>query len=296
MLAYVGSGTLHLDEGRRLGRAPLSGFYPRWLELHRALAGAHRAGEIALRRPADLRLRIPLRDLRVVEARPQWPAFEVCWRAGAGLRREVFAPPGRLFGTTVPAHAARHAEVVRALFRDLASRSLRVRLAPGWTSHPDVPWQPVASLPPSRGITASSYRRPADDPFVAARPARLLGSLRDWFASSPTRPYALMAQEVALTASHVYARFPDGRMARVPRRALRARLGGVHEDATYVFGARTRLALGWRRGGCAVRGAFDRQLERASSGARHASWTRRRVRRAAPRRAGLQNGVTASPL
>ncbi|MEO0325770.1 MAG: hypothetical protein AAF447_22630 [Myxococcota bacterium] len=292
MLAYVGSGTLHLDEGRRLGRAPLSGFFPRWLELHRTLAEAHRAGEIALRRPADLRLRIPLRDLRVVEALPRWPALEVCWRAGAGLRREVFAPPGRVFGATLPSHAARHAAVVQALFRDLAGRSLRVRLAPGWTAHPDVPWQPVAGLPQTRTLSASSYRQPADGPVLARRNARCFAAFRDWLASSPARPFDLMAQEVALTSTHVYARFPDGRAGRLPRATLRARLGGVHEDATYVFGARTHLALGWRRGGCPVRAAFDRQLERASSSAPV------RVRARRPRRpslANFQNGVTAIP-
>ncbi|MEM1418843.1 MAG: hypothetical protein AAGH15_28365 [Myxococcota bacterium] len=265
MLAYVGSGTLHLDEGRRLGRPPMSGFFASWIELHRSLARADRAGELGVRPPGELRLRIPLRDLRVVSALPEWPSFEVCWRAGAGLRRETFAPPAPIFGAPEPEHAQRHESVVRALFADLQARGLRsLRLARGWTTHEDVAWEPAAGLPLAGPRTVGGYRVPAGSAVVAARSPGRLASLRDWLSSSPERPWGTMAREVVLTATHVYARFPDGSVARLPRRALRTRLGPVHEDATYVFGARTPLVLGWRRGGCAVRDALDRQLERSA--------------------------------
>jgi hypothetical protein len=222
------------------------------------------------------------RRLMELEAVHPWPRFRVRWGSMSksdltptelamvsgplpGPGGQTFGPPGAATASVLstsrlePDGFAAH---VSALF-DHVARFKPTVIRRGWLDDPDVDWEPVSELPAAAGATSArgvfrSAAAPA--PPIVRGPPSAYEALLEWIASGSERPWSEHPREVRLTADHVYVLRRDRRIVRLPLSLLRARVGGVREDAVYVFGRRRGLLLTYRTN-CPVREALDRRLE-----------------------------------
>ncbi len=202
--------------------------------------------------PSSIRsLFVRWRDVESIEPVEPWPQILIEWREGAHFLRARIGPSKdpEAFDASV-----------EALFDAAEARLLSSKLPTGWLATPRAEWEDVDELPhiDERPEPASYRSAPVSDPIVAVRaPRGGLGTMLEWLASSPTRPFRSMVRRAVLTESYLYVERRDGRAQRIPIGLLAAAEGG--DDAVYRFGRGTTLVLGGRRE-CAVCRALDARL------------------------------------
>lgn len=217
--------------------------------------------------PPGRGIQLRLHQIRELKAVEPWPALHVAWSTKHLELDRTLVPSERRFGSAGPTEAQlAHERMVTDVIARLKAnpRAASIAIDEGWAAFPVVPWTPVEGFPedaPGDG----AFRTAADaDPVIARRaPPSTIETLLVWIASSPDRRLAETPGEVVVTRDHLYARFSDGRVRRLPRHILRTRKGPTDDDAVYVFGRRTRLVLPHREG-CPVRAALDEQLAEAA--------------------------------
>ncbi len=214
---------------------------------------------------------MPLRWSELVElaAIDPWPRFRVRWSSDLTrvVGEHVFTPtPALGFGLVRVLSPDEFASQLENLIVHAAAHRPEV-VKRGWVDAPDIDWEEVSSMPeppteqPALGDGAfRAAQRPVEEVAIAmrGRPSPLEAMI-DWLASSPDRPWQLHPREARLSAEYFYALQRDGSIERVARSTLRVRLGGVDEDAVYLFGRRAAAVLTHREG-CPVRTALDAQL------------------------------------
>jgi hypothetical protein len=212
------------------------------------------------------------RALRELEAIDPWPSVRVRWKHAHGEDERVFRLRRRYrtaaFGTST-AEAEQFAHVVDQLFDWVEGHAWgRHHVRRGWLDVPDVRWEPVDRFPAegASGPGGGAFRTqaaPSEQVIARRPPATGLDGMLLWLAASG-RSWKETPAEIAVTAEHVYARTRAGSAFRIPRSALRTRMGDDDRDVAYVFGRRARLLL-LGEDDCPVRRLLDAQLAAAAA-------------------------------
>jgi hypothetical protein len=210
--------------------------------------------------------------LERLEPRDPWPSLYVKWRFDNGDDERLFRPVLRRLPVLEFSPRRRDIEAFGALVGGLVDAAteyapqlvLVKRIRRGWLAYPHIEWELCDAMPIERPAGDGAFRTAQRDAGVVARRPRgsPFATLLAWLASSPAKPWRATPRELTLTHDHLYARFHDGTVRRLPRSALRKRVGQVDDDAVYVFGRGTNVVLPYEKA-CPVRTALDAQLERA---------------------------------
>ena len=168
---------------------------------------------------------VRVQDIVEISCLDPWPSLRIEWQLPTSPEGEQLFDSRTLSPPSKRAHrrAKQQEAMVEALLTHAQKNRWSCKINIGWAENPSTQWEEVKALPEDqRADDMGAYRSGSSRKTSLVRHQResILSRVSDWSRSGPELPFDFIAREVVLTPSDVYARFYDGRIARVPRNTL----------------------------------------------------------------------------